>query len=211
MPITEIINEIDAYLLRLRQARELMLELGTEAPLTRQARRETKVMVKQAKPAFSSLRQADENKSRSKHSVAHLKKIRKRVDMSARASSSVARQASDSEHLADVEQERMLQQNVPITRLPARRRSGLGRSLLHRAAKRALVNNLDAMKPAIALARPLETKIVVVSAQQVQREREQARRPVVLRPRLPAAGLSGRSAFEALFKDETESSKASGH
>jgi hypothetical protein len=56
----------------------------------------------------------------------------------------------------------------------------------------------------------MSSKVVVVSAEQVQREREQAAHPTIRRPRTPSSGLSGRLAFEALFKDETDPSKASG-
>jgi hypothetical protein len=43
MPTTEIINEIDAYLSRLRQARELLLDQRTEAAPKRVPRRKRKV------------------------------------------------------------------------------------------------------------------------------------------------------------------------
>jgi hypothetical protein len=50
------------------------------------------------------------------------------------------------------------------------------------------------------LARLAGDKIVVVPAEQVRREREQAAQPEVRRVRVPASGLTGRLAFEALFK-----------
>jgi hypothetical protein len=56
----------------------------------------------------------------------------------------------------------------------------------------------------------MNTKIKVVSAEQVKREREQAARPQIRPQRTPVAGLSGRPAFEALFKDEADPSKTSG-
>jgi hypothetical protein len=80
----------------------------------------------------------------------------------------------------------------------------------HRTAKPALSTKPEAIKPAIALAGPLNTKIVVVSAEQVQREREQTAHPVALRRRTPPAGLSGRMAFEALFANQTDRPKTSG-
>jgi hypothetical protein len=58
----------------------------------------------------------------------------------------------------------------------------------------------DATKPAIALAGPAGARIVVVPAEQVRREREQAAQPKVQRPRVLGTGLTGRLAFEALFK-----------
>ena len=91
--------------------------------------------------------------------------------------------------------------NVLVTRFPARRRNGSVESAHHPIAKSALGAKPEAPKPAIALAGPMSSKIVVVSPEQVQREREAAR-PVVRPPRLPGTGLTGRQAFEALFKDE---------
>jgi hypothetical protein len=69
-----------------------------------------------------------------------------------------------------------------------------------RIAKPASGDKPVAIKPAIALAGPTNAKIVVVSAEQVQREREQASHPAVPRPRLPSNGRTGKLAFEALFK-----------
>jgi len=69
-----------------------------------------------------------------------------------------------------------------------------------RTSKSNSGTKLDAAKPAIALAGAAGAKIVVVPAEQVRREREQAARPEVRRPRVPASGLTGRLAFEALFK-----------
>jgi hypothetical protein len=64
-------------------------------------------------------------------------------------------------------------------------------------------------KPAIALAGPTNARIVVVSADQVQRERAQAAQPVERRPRKAASGLSGKLAFEALFTDPIDPSNGS--
>lgn len=58
----------------------------------------------------------------------------------------------------------------------------------------------DPAKATNALAGPVNSKIVVVPAEQVRRERERAAHPEVRRPGVPASGLTGRLAFEALFK-----------
>jgi hypothetical protein len=57
------------------------------------------------------------------------------------------------------------------------------------------------IKPATALGGSLPSRVVVVSAEELKRERERAANSEPRRPRMPAAGLSGRLAFEALFKD----------
>jgi hypothetical protein len=61
--------------------------------------------------------------------------------------------------------------------------------------------NPEKIKPASALAGPVYSRVVVVSAEEVKRERDRAVHSEVRRHRLPATGLSGRLAFEALFKD----------
>lgn len=72
--------------------------------------------------------------------------------------------------------------------------------------KRAFRTALEYSKPAIALAGPVRSKIVVVSAEQAQREQERAAQSAVQRPRLPAIGIR-RTAFEALFNDGSDTSK----
>jgi hypothetical protein len=66
---------------------------------------------------------------------------------------------------------------------------------------------LEKSKPAIALAGLVHSKIVVVSAEQAQREWERAAQSEVRRPRVPATGLTGKRAFEALFNDGNDTSK----
>lgn len=209
MPIAEIINELDAYLSRLRQARELLLDGRTEAPQKGAPRRKRKVMVRQSGPISTIRRQGDENISRSNHPVAHLKVVRKRVDTSAPAAGPVADYPSNLEQ-AKITNPEHIAESIAITRFPARRRASSIISAHHRIAKPPSGNKPVAIKPAIALAGPTNTKVVVISAEQVQREREQASHPAVLRPRVPASGLSGKLAFESLFKDGAKPSKTSG-
>jgi hypothetical protein len=99
-------------------------------------------------------------------------------------------------------------------------RSGLARRLLagpsasirsvhHRTAQPSPGTKRDKTKPPVAFTGSMQSKVVVVSAEQVQRERAQAALPAIRRPRTPSSGLSGRLAFEALFKYETDPSRAS--
>jgi hypothetical protein len=108
------------------------------------------------------------------------------------------------------EPKRTIEGTVLITRLPATRAVRSFKSVRHRTAKPALGNEPNANKPAIALAGPMNAKIVVISAEQIQREREKAAHPAIRRPRLPASGLSGRRAFEALFRNQADPTKTSG-
>jgi hypothetical protein len=128
----------------------------------------------------------------------------KRVDANPKVCITVSNLISDSQQAAIAEPERTIPQGVLITRLPASRRFNSVRATHCQTAKPALGSTPDALKPAIALAGSPNTKIVVVSAEQVKRERGQVAPRAPLRPRPPASGLSGRLAFAVLFNDEIE-------
>jgi hypothetical protein len=208
MPIAEIISEIDAYLSRLREARELLLDGKTERPKMKTPRRKRKVLV--SKPVISTGRRSDEGKSGSSHPVADLKKVRGRLETTSQLPIEVDLDSSHREQATLEAPERITEPSVFVTRLPARRRRTSIRSELHGTAKPAAGTKPVAVRPAIALARPTNTKIVVVSAEEARQQREQGSRPAVQRPRVPATAMSGRTAFEALFKDEPEPSKTPG-
>jgi hypothetical protein len=104
------------------------------------------------------------------------------------------------EQPAIVPPERIIPQSVVVKRLPSKGSRSSIRSVRHKTPKPTVDAKPDAAKPAIALAGPARAKIVVVPAEQVRREREREAQPEVRRPRVPAPGLTGRLAFEALFK-----------
>jgi len=200
MPSHDIIDEIDAYLSRLRQAREFLLDRRTEAPPQRVPRRKRKATPKRTQPASSRTRRAAKNKSRSSHPVAHLKKEGERIEINAQVPSSVTQSVSHFEQPAIAPPEPSIPQSVVITRIPSKGFRTSISSVRLRTSKSNPGIKPDAAKPAIALAGAAGAKIVVVPADQVRREREQAARPEVRRPRVPASSLTGRLAFEALFK-----------
>ena len=199
MPLDEIIDEIDAYLSRLRQARELFLDRKTEAPQMSAPRRKREVTPRQANSGPSRKRRTTKNKSRSNPPVVHLKKRTERVEISAQVPISATQHASDLEQPAIAPPERAIRR-VVVKRFPSKAPNTSIRSVRHRTPKSNAGTKPDAAKPAIALAGRAGAKIVVVPAEQVRREREQAAQPEVRRPRVPASGLTGRLAFEALFK-----------
>ncbi len=206
MPIVEIIDEVDAYLSRLHQARELLLKARTEAAGKKAPRRQGKARVRPPKPVLSIRRRGEKSAPRSDAPVARTKAVPKRAAASAEVPDLVADQPTHGEHPANTEPERTVQEGIPITRLPARRRTSANRPVRARKEKPVSANNPEAMKPAIALGGPMHARIVVVPAEQVQRERTQAAAPAAPRPRPQRSGLTGRLAFEALFKDGTGSS-----
>jgi len=200
MPITEILNEIDACLSRLHKARELLLDRRTEAPLKRAPRHKRKANPQGADPASSRARRADRNKSRSNHPLAHLKRGAKHVQVTLQVPSPVTHPVSHLEQPAIARPEPTISQIVVTKRLPSKGSRTSVRSVRHRTPKSNEGTKPDGPKPAIALAGPASAKIVVVPAEQVRREREQAAQPEARRPRVPASGLTGKLAFEALFK-----------
>lgn len=94
--------------------------------------------------------------------------------------------------------------NADRGRLPYRgQRSSIRPSHAHnsRASEPTSRASLKSTKPAIALAGPVNSKIVVVSAEQARQDRERAA-PSEIQPRsIRGSGLTGRLAFEALFRD----------
>jgi hypothetical protein len=132
--------------------------------------------------------------------VAHLKNGAERIEISVRVPNSATHDASHLEQPAIAQPERVIPQSVVVKRLFSKAPSTSIRSVRHRTSKSNASTKPNAAKPAIALAGSAGAKIVVVPAEQVRREREQAAHPEVRRPRVPASGLTGRLAFEALFK-----------
>jgi hypothetical protein len=191
MPIAEILNEIDACLSRLRQARELLLDQRMKAPPKKVAYVKRKVTPRRPDPASSRTRRAYKNKSRSNPPVGHL---------TPQVPSAVTHSVSYMEQPAIVPPDPTIPQSVVITRIPLKGFRTSISSVRLRTSKSNPGTKPDAAKPAIALAGAAGAKIVVVPAEQVRRERERAARPEVRRPRIPASGLTGRLAFEALFK-----------
>lgn len=132
---------------------------------------------------------------------------KQQVDSPSRVRSFVAPQAATTKLPVAVPVQK-LPQDARLERLPAPdRKTSLTRTAGRPVTKRAFGTALEYSKPEIAVAGRLHSKIVVVSAEQAQRERERAAQPAVQRPRVPAIGLTGRAAFEALFNDGSNTSK----
>src|SRR6266700_3067126 len=152
MPIAEIIHEIDAYLLRLRQARELLSGRFTEVPQKKQPLRGKKTQVRRTDTTLSTKRQAAGNKLRSNRPIAHRKGEKSLGEPAVQVSSAVPPpQTANTEQSAIVQPERTIPHTVTITRLPASRRTSSVRSGPHRGAKSASHTCPEPTKPAISL------------------------------------------------------------
>ena len=205
MSIAEIINEIDAYVVRLRNARDLLLAPMTEAQRKRDLRRKRAGMANKRGRPLSSAARILEDESRFDRTATPMATLKQQVDSPSRVRSFVASQAGTTKPPVAVQK---LPQDACFVRLPGPdRKTSSTRTSGRPVTKRASDTALEYSKPAIALAGRVHSKIVVVSAEQAQRDRERAAQPAVQRPRVPAIGLTGRAAFEALFNDGSNTSK----
>ena len=207
MAIADIIDAIDAYLLCLRNARELLLAPMTNARRKRASRSKRKVKVGKTAPTVSSRR--NEKKNRPDRAVRERKIENERVDSLAQVRGAVARQPAVPVQPLIAATAATPQPTIEKEIVSPKRQMASVRSVRHRTARTRISTKPENIKPAIALAGSMNSKIVVVSAEQAQRERDRAAQSEVRRPRPPATGLSGKLAFEALFKDEPDPSKAS--
>lgn len=222
MSIAEIINEIDAYLFSLRHARNLLSAPIMELPRKKAPRRKRKVKMGKTAAAATSKPRAQTTTSRSGGQASERKtlKERPRVDSAPRVRSSVPRQTAKIEKLEQRPQIEAIKPTPPSaiapqeasrTEIPSSPNHVRVPRPVHRSAAKPRVRpKVEVAKPAIALAGSMNSKIVVVSAEQARQERNRAvAPPEVRRPRLPSTGLSGKLAFEALFKDAIDPSKSS--
>ena len=205
MSIAEIIKEIDAYLVCLRNARDLLLAPNREARRKSEPRRKTAVRVSKTGRPLSNKPQIRELESRFDRMVAPVTTPRQRVDSPSRVRDSVVAQTAVRKPPVEVAPQNP-QQDIRIERLPApdRQISSI-RTVRRPIKKRTLGSTLEYSKPAIALAGPANSKIVVVSAEQVQRER--AAQSALRRSRVPLIGLTGKAAFDVLFNDGRDTTK----
>jgi len=207
MTVAEIINEIDAYLLCLRHARDILLAPMTKARHEGESRHKRVVKATKTGRPFSSKPRIREQESAFDRKVAPSTTREQRPDSVSRLRGSVAPQAAALKQSPVAVTPQKPQQDVPIQRLPpSHRKMPSTRSVRRPVTKRGFGTILET-KPAIGLAGPVHSKIVVVSAEQAQRDRQRAAQSEVRRPRVPATGLTGKLAFEALFSDGSDTSK----
>jgi len=187
MTIHEILEQIDAYLLLLYQAREILSNPGRANSATRNTR------------CKKSTRKSRIQSSTSV-SISDLPQSSVR-DQPAREKRAVLR--SNTLPLVDLPNSNGTvspTENVAageiVKRVPERRGTSSKRVALHRRAKPI---DQDALKSKTPLSHPVRSKVVVISAEQLRLERERSAKPLVARPRSPGSVATGRLAFEALF------------
>ena len=206
--LAEILNEIDAFLLRLRQARNLLAASTITEQRSRARRRQTAISARKRVRATRSVQPLPEKKRpagittrKLKPAAENLHGLRNRVSVTVEAAERNEPAFSAPVPAFDqVEGARPLQKEnrraTPQRRRPARQ-------------EKATAKLEPSPKPATTSNRPVPTGWIVVSAEEAKRQREPDARLAQLHSATPSRGLTGRRAFEALFGDTSESSGTS--
>jgi hypothetical protein len=205
MAIADIVQEIDAYIARLRQARELLAASLTGELRARESYTTKQIAPEQTAPTPSAKRRTAEARSRSKAAERKIEAAAIPIDPGSEQLSPVAPQAVE-------EQQPLIAPTAPApVETPERAKLATPRRRTSSRGVRAVSKaNREPVKPTNALSSSMASKIVAVSAAELQRERERAAQSVAVRPKVSWTGQTGRLAFEALFKNEPDSSQTNG-
>jgi hypothetical protein len=192
MTMRHMIEQVDAYLAVLHQAREILLNDGKRLPVTKITRRKGDIRTNSKRIQNSSGQPADKFDDAPKKAGPGRKPLKKRVDSTA-PPKILSPIVSHSEPKATISSNEGTLIGEIVKRVPAPRRKISSRIASSRSIRP------DSLKPTTALSHPIRSNVVVISAEQLRLERERSIKPAVLRPRSPRSGATGRSAFEALF------------
>ena len=205
MAIADIVQEIDAYIARLRQARDLLAASLTGELRARESYTTKQIASEETAPTLSGKRRTADARSRSKAAE-------RKVEAAERPSDSGSEQLSPVAPQAVEDQQPLIAPTAPVpVETPERAKLALPRRRTSSRGVRAVSKaNREPVKPTNALSSSMASKIVAVSAAELQRERERAAQSVAVRPKVSWTGQTGRLAFEALFKNEPDSSQTNG-
>jgi hypothetical protein len=211
MPMLDIINQIDAYLSSLGLAREL-LSKSLAGPQRKGVVKKRKKAKKTGPVVSTKSRVRTTSRAKiltaprtgaktRKASVANIPgSPAPQVEALAPLPMAISRTVPESLRLPNVDRVRLPYRGPRSAIRPSHTRNSKASEPTPRAS-------LGSAKPAIALAGPVNSKIVVVSAEQARRDRERAV-PSEIQPRsILGSGLTGRPAFEALFRDKSDRSR----
>jgi hypothetical protein len=204
MSTAEIITEIDAYLLCLRQARKLLDGSDGVARRHNVTRKQAPIEIMKTASAISIT--ASSRKVQTHQRVARPKTNRgiKAASLVVASGRGVAVQMTPIQPEATAELQ-IVGEDALLASGPERTQD-LG---LRHSNRQAPAEVQESAKPVNALSNSAPYRVVVVSAEEAQKARERAARPAVNHQHVSASGLTGRRAFEALFTDATDSPVAS--
>lgn len=203
MPIAEIVAEIDAYLLCLRRARQLLASSDEVARRRNAVRKQVPTEI--AKTVLATSTAGRIQKVQARRRTASRKTIpeSKGADMAVVPDSVVTSETTLS-HADTTAQQSPVGESLPV---PAGRNRTPNVSQ-PRSDRQKQAASPETAKAANALGGSAVSRVVVVSAEEAQQARERAAHPAVMHHRASATGLTGRAAFEALFSDGIDSSVA---
>jgi hypothetical protein len=207
VPLAEIINEIDLYLLRLQQARDLLAASTMTEKRSPARSRQTTINARKHVRATRNAQPLPEKKlppgiatRKPKPAAENLHGSRNGVSVVVETAESEPALSAPEPALHQVEGTLSLQKKNPRA-TPQRRRAV--------RQEKAPAKPETSPKSATAFSRPVRSGWIVVSAEEAKRQREPEAHLAQLRSAAPARGLTGRTAFEALFGDTSESSGTS--
>src|ERR1700723_679302 len=209
MAIADIVQEIDAYIARFRQAPDRPPASLTGELRARESNTTKQIASEETAPTLSGKRRTADARSRSKAAE-------RKVEAAERPSDSGSEQLSPVAPQAVEDQQPLIAPTAPApapvpVETPERAKLATPRRRTSSRGVRAVSKaNREPVKPTNALSSSMASKIVAVSAAELQRERERAAQSVAVRPKVSWTGQTGRLAFEALFKNEPDNSQANG-
>ena len=186
-----IIEQVDAYLTLLHQAREILLQDGKRQSAAKVTSRKGGERLRLRSVQASSDRSAGDINRTSQTSVARFEPSKRRTVgvTKSKAQLTSNKQAESAATMSSAE----TTGDEIVKRVPAQRRTTFKRFAPSQRIKQ------ESPKPTTALSHPTRSIVVVSSAEQLRLERERSVKPAVARPRSTGAGGTGRQAFEALF------------
>jgi hypothetical protein len=203
MSIAKIISEIDAYLLCLRQARDLLAGPNGVAGRPNAAHKQARAEV--TKKTSTSAKAARLRKVQLRRESVQLK-----ADAESKAVDLVVTRLDSALHKTGVIEMMPVRSGASVpqdVQLPVRRDRSQDAGLQRREQQKQAAA-VESAKPARMLAGSAHLRVVVVSAEEAQKARKQTEYSAARHYRTPATPQSGRLAFEALFKDEADSAAA---
>jgi hypothetical protein len=206
--LAEIINEIDVYLLRLQQARDLLAASTATEQHSRARSRQTAISARKHVRATRNVQPLPEKKLPAGIATRKAKSATENLQGSHNGVSVTAEAAERNEPARSAPEPAMHQ----VEGAPYLQKGNTGATAHRRRPVRqekAPAKLETSPKPATASSRPVPAGWIVVSAEEAKRQREPEAHLAQLRSATPSRGLTGRRAFEALFGDASESSGTS--
>jgi hypothetical protein len=206
--LAAIINEIDVYLLRLQQARDLLAPLRMAEQRSRARSRQTAISARKRVRATRNVQPLPEKKLPAGIATRKAKPAAENLYGSHNGVSVTVEAAERNEPALSAPEPRLHKVEGALSLQKEDTRATPQRTRPVRQEKAPAKLETSTM-PATASSKPVPAGWIVVSAEEAKRQREPEAHLAQLRSDTPSRGMTGRRAFEALFGDTSESSGTS--